>query len=123
MLEIVTIATENALDVLLARMNETGANPVVVGFSNTGIPFLAYGYAPGGDGWDTGVSLDDPHSGEFEYIDLTFTGEGYRSVHRCEECGAFDRLPLLMLNFPVTVIHPESLPTESDSYPAGCENE
>ncbi|HEY2088549.1 MAG TPA: hypothetical protein VGH54_21340 [Mycobacterium sp.] len=88
------IETAEALDDLLSSMNDAGIEPVVVGVDGRGYPFLAYGWAPGGDGWDCGVVADDTHSSEFDYSDGTT---------RCDECGAFDRRPLTVLPFPVTV--------------------
>lgn len=91
------VATEEQLDDLLSAMNfEQGDEPVVVGFDAHNHPFLAYGWAPGGDGWDCGFVNDDPHSAEFDYSDGT---------SRCEECGAFDRRGLSKLSFPVQIIH------------------
>lgn len=93
-----TIATEEQLNDLLTAMNfEQGEEPVVVGFDAHGHPFLAYGWASGGDGWDCGFVNDDPHSAEFDYSDGTT---------RCEECGAFDRRGIAKLAYPVHVVQP-----------------
>jgi hypothetical protein len=91
-------AIENAeqLDQILSDMNfERGLTPVVVGFDANGEAFLAYGWAPGGDGWDCGFVNDDTHSAEFDYSDGT---------RRCEECGAFDRRDITKLAYPIRVI-------------------
>lgn len=81
------------LEDLLLELNERGVAPVVVGTDKTGTPFLAYGWAPGGDGWDVGVVTDDPRS-EWDYDD----------VGRCPECGAFGHRSTDVLKFPVTVL-------------------
>lgn len=91
------IETAEQLHDLLMGLNDSGVNPVVVGFDASGLPFLAYGWAPGGDGWDAGFVNDDPHSAEFDYND----GTG-----RCQECGAFDRRNISKLLYPVRVIEP-----------------
>jgi hypothetical protein len=88
------VKTAEQLHDLLMDLNENGTNPVVVGFDAKDEPFLAYGWAPGGDGWDAGFVVDDTHSDEIEYVD---TG-------RCDECGAFDRRAIEKLNYPVRVI-------------------
>lgn len=82
------------LDAALCLLNENGNTPVLVGIDAEGNRFLAYGWAPGGDGWDIGICLDDPMSGEFSYKD----------IRECEECGAFERLPVSFLTFPVVCI-------------------
>lgn len=89
------VADPEQLDDILSALNEAGDEPVVVGFDRHGQPFLAYGYAPGGDGWDAGFVNDDPHSGEFDYSDGT---------ERCQECGAFERRPIDRLGYPVRVL-------------------
>lgn len=105
------IQDEEQLDLLLSRMNETGMTPTVIGLDERGLPFLAYGYAPSGDDWATGVLHDDPRSSEFDYND----------TKRCEECGAFDRRPISVINYPVEVFHSETLPLTSPSFPEGEE--
>lgn len=91
----VILETADALDDYLSDLNQAGVQPVAVGFDRHGYPFLAYGWAPGGDGWECGFVNDDPHSSEFDYNDGT---------ERCQECGAFDRRPIERLSYPVTVI-------------------
>lgn len=86
---------QDELEDMLWGMNERGLTPVVVGVDKEGLPFLAYGWAPGGDGWDVGVVTDDTHSLEFDYTDGTT---------RCEECGAFGRRVMEVLHYPVTVL-------------------
>jgi hypothetical protein len=89
------VKDEDELNRLLAGLNyDEGITPVVVGFDSGGDPFLAYGWAPGGDGWDAGFVRDDPHSSEFDI----------RGVDRCQECGAFEREHISRLNYPVTVV-------------------
>ena len=88
---------QDALDQTLMDLNERGETPVVVGLDRHGQPFLAYGWAPGGDGWAAGFVNDDPHSGEFEYSDGT---------ERCQECGAFDRRGIEKLAYPVRLLSP-----------------
>jgi hypothetical protein len=102
-LEAVSLPDADALDDLLSTMNEVGDRPVTVGHDAGGVAFLAYGWAPGGDGWDCGVVEDDTHSSEFDYNDGT---------RRCDDCGAFDRRPLAVLAYPVTVFRRRiTLPT------------
>ena len=89
------IEDEDTLDLLLQKMNwEEGVTPVVVGIDAQGMKFLAYGWAPGGDGWKINVTTDDTHSSEFSYTD----------IEQCEDCGAHDRLPVSFLHFPLVVI-------------------
>jgi hypothetical protein len=88
------IADVDEFDRLLSELNEAGITPTVVGLDAHGSPFLAYGWAPGGDGWDTGVLVDDPYSYEFDYTD----------GHRCEECNSEGRRPLSALSYPVMVL-------------------
>lgn len=88
------IYSEKDLDEALQSMNEEGQTPVLVGIDRIGVRFLAYGWAPGGDGWAIGVTTDDTHSQEFTYAD----------VGSCEECGAHGRREAEVLNFPVAVI-------------------
>lgn len=114
-----TCATDDELDVLLARLNENGITPVVLGFDAHGNPFLAYGWAPGGDGWDCGVTFDNPRDTEGDVWDKA-TG---KSHPRCEECAAYQEFGLDTLSYPVEVFHRVELPTESDSYPAGYPND
>jgi hypothetical protein len=88
------IENTDDLSELLWEMNDKGDTPTLVGVDRSGTRFLAYGWAPGGDGWDTGVVTDDTHSGEWDYSD----------VDRCGDCGAFGRRSTLVLIFPVLVI-------------------
>lgn len=89
------IETPERLDEILTDLNEHGLNPVVVGFDANNSPFLAYGWAPGGDGWDCGFVVDDTHSAEFDYSDGT---------KRCEDCGAFERRNISKLSYPLCII-------------------
>lgn len=89
------VDTEDDLDQYLSDLNDAGFTPVVIGFDRHGSPFLAYGWAPGGDGWDAGFVNDDPHSAEFDYSDGT---------ERCQECGAFERRGIAKLAYPVRLI-------------------
>lgn len=92
------IETAEQLHDVLMGLNDGGVNPVVVGFDVFGYPFLAYGWAPGGDGWDAGFVSDDMHSAEFDYSDGT---------ERCQECGAFDRRNITKLSYPVRILEVE----------------
>lgn len=89
-----TVGTAEDLHQLLMALNESGTEPVVIGFDAHDLPFLAYGWAPGGDGWAAGFVNDDPQSREFDYAD----GTG-----RCDDCGAFERRPIERLDYPVRV--------------------
>jgi hypothetical protein len=92
-----TANNEDELSEILASLNfDDGIEPVVIGFDSDGRPFLAYGWAPGGDGWDAGFVYDDTHSSEFSI-------EG---VRRCEECGAFERQHISRLRYPVVLVTP-----------------
>lgn len=97
------IESADDLSDYLSDMNQAGTEPVVVGFDRLGAPFLAYGWAPAGDGWDCGIVQDDPHSSEFDYSDGT---------ERCQECGAFDRRGIEKLRYPVTVVRAPGQETE-----------
>lgn len=91
------IPTEDILDELLQNLNTLGHSPVVVGMDGSGRRFLAYGWTPGGDGWQINILLDDPYSEEFDY-------KPPAPQARCEECHSEGRLPVSMLNFPVRII-------------------
>lgn len=95
------VTSADGLNDLLSSLNEAGENPVVVGFDANGYPFLAYGWAPGGDGWACGFVTDDTHSLEFEFSDGT---------RRCEECGAFERRDIEKMPYPVTVVRQGARP-------------
>ena len=117
MLNAMMLETEEALDVLLGRMNETGVEPVLIGLQADGAPFLAYGWAPGGDGWDCGVVYDNPRDTEGDVWDK----ETGKSHPRCEECAAYYQFDLETLHYPVRVFSDIDLPTHSDSYPSDSE--
>lgn len=93
-MEMLKIEQPEDLNDHLLELNEQGTNPVVVGFDRHLHPFLAYGHAPGGDGWDVGILYDDPYSYEFDLADVT----------RCEECHSEGRRPVTDLQYPVMVL-------------------
>lgn len=82
------------LEDLLHEMNNEGLNPVAVGVDAYARPFLVYGWAPGGDGWEVGVVTDDTHSRDFRY----------RGIPQCSECSAHGRRTTEVLCFPVKVL-------------------
>lgn len=90
------IETEEELDDCLQKMNfDHGDTPVLVGIDATPQRFLVYGWAPGGDGWEIGVTFDDPLDNEGSYG----TEDAY-----CGECGSPARRTMDDLKFPVVVI-------------------
>lgn len=88
------LTDEDELDRSLQDLNQRGVTPALVGVDASGTRFLAYGWAPGGDGWVVNVCLDDPYSREYDRTDGP----------RCEKCHSEGRLPVTLLTFPVVVL-------------------